>query len=295
MYMLQAACVLWYQTCAHMMSATFKRHSTLCRVQGVHALLWTFLLITSRACPPAFVVAAHCLLVDTGLVASTSLTQLVLEHISLPTGSGVHMFGRPGMRLPHLVELDLRGFADPDSAMFGGELFDPYLCAADLQSIVNCCAGGCLRKVVLLGVMQPSVNYHVLSPLTTLTSLGLGACTTAGVESLPQLQDLELFQVELLPNTLVRMAKDLTCLTRLSVSESLVHAPTDVLGRIVDFDLKAGDAQRAPQACDFSCRQRQAVPVCEQLTHALQDRGMWPDSDSDNAECDEDDESDDCC
>lgn len=108
---------------------------------------------------------------------SETLRCHVLRDLTLPPGAGAHMFGRPGLRLPHLQELCLIGVEKLDGYSVG------YLTAADVASIVGCCEGGSLRELTLRGVVKQAVgsdqqpNYHgyLKTALTTLTYLSVSA------------------------------------------------------------------------------------------------------------------------
>lgn len=239
-----------------------------------------------------------------GLLASTSLTRLVLSNLSLPSHCGPYMFGRPGLRLPHLEVLQLKGFADPASAEWGETEYEPYLDAADLQSIVDCCAGGSLRELMLVGVMRDEdaagpTDYSVFAALSTLTSLSLGACTTQGIDCLTQLRELELLEADITLDTLADMTRNLTCVTSLIVRGCWAMSDdADADDTLIEFAMQSGPEQCGPQVCDcYLCRRRQEMPVCEQLAEALKDDGLWPDESEsyDEDESVEDDESDDCC
>lgn len=129
----------------------------------------------------------------------------------LPLGAGPHMFGLPGLRLPHLQKLYLSGVE-----LLRGEFQNIYLTRDDVASIASCCGdGGSLKNLSLLGVVRwdddDYPDYSAFSSLTTLTSLSLTGCVR-GVDTLASLRSLCLSCAEVEDETLAGVAK----LTRLA-------------------------------------------------------------------------------
>lgn len=211
-----------------------------------------------------------CPVLPTGLISSTSLTRITLERMTLPLGSGAHMFGRPGLRLPHLQELYLRGVERGDA--YGDYLAGPpWLTRENVASLASCCEGGCLHTLTLHGVVQPGVEYGSLSTLTSLTYLSLRGSPTKGVDQLVSLVDLQLQDSSLTADTLVSIAKQLTRLTELSAF-GIRLSPTwagEVLWDEIDKFKGAGKLWIC-EGCESES------PVCEQLADDLRQAGLLP-------------------
>lgn len=179
-------------------------------------------LIPTSSVASLFAAAVHMFVIvhlhplHAGLVASTSLTSLVLKEVTLPQRSGPHMFARPGLRLPHLQELHLEGVKDFENGGFP----DVYLTGDDVASIATCCTGGGLRELTLRCVTKWDrdnlPDYTVFSALTTLTSLSVSGCVE-GVDTLVQLRALDIFHADVRDETLAGIALNLTRLTTLRV------------------------------------------------------------------------------
>lgn len=208
-----------------------------------------------------------------GLV-SASLTRLYLKYITLPLGCGPHMFGRPGLRLPHLAELHLVG----RPVCMGERLYCLYrfLTADDVASIVRCVEGGCLRELTLKGVLKqwgPEVDWGGLSALTTLTHLSVDT-SAIGVEQLTGLVELHVGCTEVPDKTLVAVATQLTRLTCFSAFSVALSARAEQLE--ADYGLEFGEGMRytymPPEECEGLGEE--GVSVCEQLVRDLRAVGV---------------------
>jgi hypothetical protein len=194
------------------------------------------------------------------------------------------MFGRPGLRLPHLAVLDLAGPSFYEPGPFNTGFSDRYLTAADVRSFFSCVEGGCLRELRLEGVIKDRgvVDWGELSALTTLTNLCVDT-STKGVEQLTSLVELHLWRAEAPDETLAAIAQHLTRLTSfsasdVSVSERAARAYNVTTVDDDDQDVGVGFDYELMSAAE--CKkwgldeERYSLPVCERLARDLRAVGI---------------------
>jgi hypothetical protein len=190
------------------------------------------------------------------------------------------MFGRPGLRLPHLAELHMVGYLhliNRRSSIY----VDMCLTADDVCSVVSCCEGGCLRKLTLKGFVKPegssAVDWGGLSALTTLTYLSVDA-STKGVDKLVGLVELHLSRAEAPDEVLAAIAQQLTRLTRfsaygMSLSE---RAKSSNLTADHEKQVGAGRSYSYLPADEGEGLGEEGLSVCEQLAADLRAVGILP-------------------
>jgi hypothetical protein len=183
------------------------------------------------------------------------------------------MFGRPGLRLPHLAELHWIGYVQYD----GGPYYvDRCLTADDVRSIFSCVEGGCLRDLTLKGVVKErnAVGWGDLSALTSLTRLSVDT-SAKGVEQLTSLVALDLNRAEAQDEVWVGIAQHLTRLTYFSADNMSITAKAAKWWGVHAEYLRGVGTGVFYQLMEDE-DEEEGLPVCEQLTEHLREFGIMP-------------------